>query len=43
MALIGAKGGRRGKGKHKTMDREHYRQMGIASGKARRSKKKLDT
>jgi hypothetical protein len=35
MAKIGAKGGRRGKGKPKQRD---YKKMGEASGKARRAK-----
>lgn len=38
MARIGAKGGAKGKGKRKKQDPEHYKRMGVASGKARRKK-----
>lgn len=38
MATIGAKGGAKGKGKRKIRDPEHYRRMGLASGRARRAK-----
>lgn len=39
LAQIGAKGGRKGKGKSKVRSTEAHRKAGIASGKARRAKK----